>query len=298
MISFAVIIVCVLSGYIISLLGLMPKGGHKGINAWILYLALPAVTLKYIPLVHWQKQLILPVIAPIVVWFGAVFITRLVASGLGLSREIRGALILTGGLSNTSFLGFIAVYYSEKDIGTAIIFDQVSFILLSTLGVITAVRSGQKGAVSPRFFIKRLLCFPTFIACVAAFILPHFINLSAANVLFDKIGSTTGPLALFSIGLQLDFKKWRSEFNYLSVGMLYKLMIAPLLVSMIALLFKQRGIIARISVFEAAMPTLASAGVMADEYNIRPELANMVVGLTTVFSFVTMAIWWYMLRLV
>jgi predicted permease len=296
MISFAVIIVCVLSGYAISLLGLMPKGGHKGINAWILYLALPAVTLKYIPLIQWKTQLILPVVSPVLVWLGAWLMARLAALWWQMPGNIKGALTLTGGLSNTSFLGFIAVYYSEKDISIAIICDQAAFILLSTVGVITAVRYGQKGQTNSWFFIKRLLCFPTFIACVAAFVLPHFINLSAADLLFDKIGSTTGPLALFSIGLQLDFKKWRSGFKYLSVGVLYKLMIAPALVSIMALLFKQRGIIAEISIFEAAMPTLASAGVMADEYNVEPELANMVVGITTILSFITMCLWWYVLR--
>jgi len=58
----------------------------------------------------------------------------------------------------------------------------------------------------------------------------------------------------------------------------------------------QRGISARISVFEAAMPVLATAGVLADEYGLNPPLANLMVGISILFSFVTMAAWWWILR--
>ena len=296
MISFFFILFCVAAGFIIRTAGFLPGDAYKSVNAWILYIAMPACFLRYIPYISWRREVIFPTLAPVFVWIGGWIFISLFGLFSRTDRATTGALTLTSGLSNTAFLGFIAVFYSEKEIPIAVLYDQMSFILLSTIGLVTAIRKSGSKKINLKLLLSKLFRFPPFIACLIALALPARVDISAVNPLLDKIASTIGAMALFSIGLQLDFSRVRQERNNLAAGLLYKLFMAPLIVLLIAWSVGQRDNSARISIFEAAMPVLATAGVLADEYRLNPPLANLMVGISILFSFLTMAAWWWVLR--
>jgi len=297
MANFILIGLCILAGILFRKSKTLPKDAHKGINAWIIYIALPAVSFKYLPHIIWTKDLLFPVLAPICIWLlGWLFVT--VYSGFNkISRATSGGLKLVSSLSNTSFIGFplIIAYFSEKELAIAIICDQITFTLLSTIGIIVAIRSSQQQKLSAKTVLKKVLTFPPLIGCILALILPHYLDLSSFDVLFDKLAGTVGPLALFSIGLQLRFGGWFGEIKHISFALLYKLILAPISVLIIALLLGMNGMIAKITIFEMAMPTLLTAGVVADQYNLNPKLSNLVVGIGILLSFITTGLWWLVL---
>lgn len=297
MANFIIIGLCILAGILFRKSKSLPKDAHKGINAWIIYIALPAVSFKYLPHITWTKDLFFPVLAPIFVWlFGWLFIT-LYSRIRNISKSTAGGLKLTSSLSNTSFVGFplIVAYFSEKELAVAIICDQVTFMLLSTIGVVVAIRSTQNQKLSPKLVLKKVLTFPPLIGCVLALTLPRFIDLSSLDPLFEKLAGTVGPLALFSIGLQLKFGGWFSELKHISFALLYKLILAPLVVLVMALVLGMNGMITKITIFEMAMPTLVTAGVVADQYNLNPKLSNLVVGIGILLCFITTGLWWLVL---
>lgn len=277
----------------------LPHDAHKGINAWIIYLALPAVSFKYLPYIHWNSDLLLPAITPIVVWSGGWLCMSFYAKRAKVAAGTSAALKLSAGLSNTSFVGFplIAAYYGERYIGIGVICDQVTFILLSTAGVLVAISASSKRPAAG-LILQRVLRFPPFWGCIAALIIPHFVDVKPAAPFFDKLAGTVGPLALFSVGLQLKFKGWRERLKHVSAAITYKLFLAPALVLVIALVFKQRGITPQISLFEAAMPTLLTSGVVADEYGADPDLSNLIIGISIILGFVTTMIWYYVSGLI
>ncbi|RBQ02648.1 AEC family transporter [Pedobacter miscanthi] len=297
MANFILIGLCILAGILFRKSKSLPKDAHKGINAWIIYIALPAVSFKYLPHITWTKDLLFPALAPVCIWLvGWLFIT--IYSRLrNLSKATSGGLKLTSSLSNTSFVGFplIVAYFSEKELGIAIICDQVTFTLLSTIGVIVAIRSSQNQKLSAKLVLKKVLTFPPLIGCVLALTIPRFINVSVLDPLFDKLAGTVGPLALFSIGLQLKFGGWFSELRHISTALLYKLILAPLVVMLIAIVLGMSGTITKITIFEMTMPTLLTAGVVADQYNLNPKLSNLVVGIGILLSFITTGLWWLVL---
>lgn len=260
---------------------------------------MPALSLKYIPAITWSKEMLFPAIAPVIVWVGGWLSIQLYSRFNNISNATRGCLKLALGLSNTSFLGFplIIAYYSEKELSIAIVYDQVNFILLSTVGIISAIRASEKEELSGGVLIKKVIKFPPFIAFIAALILPKFMDLSPVNPLLDKIIATVGPLALFSIGLQLKFSKWRTEIKNITFGLVYKLMIAPALILLAAFIFKTKGIVPQISLFEAAMPTLVTGSLIADQYKLNSQLSNLLVGLGILLSFLTTAFWWYIMQI-
>jgi hypothetical protein len=215
-----------------------------------------------------------------------------------LPKTTEGALKLSSGLSNTSFVGFplVMAYFGEKELGIAIIYDQVNFTLFCTAGIIVALNSSGRHTLSAGVLVRKLIAFPPFIACMAALILPNFFNISDLDPLFDKLAVTVGPLALFSVGLQLRFGGWRAELKNLTTGLLYKLIIAPALVFAVVLIFKLKGTVAQISVFEAAMPTLVTSGIVAEEYGLHAKLSNLMIGTGIITAFATTALWFILLR--
>jgi predicted permease len=297
--NFIIIGLCLIAGMLFRRSKTLPADTHKGINAWLIYLALPAVSFKYLPHIQWSNALLLPALAPVVIWLGAWLYIRIFASRAKLPAPTMAGLTLSAGLSNTSFVGFplIAAFFGEQYIAIGVICDQVTFLLLSTAGVAMAITSSSNKTLSAAVLLKRIITFPPFLGCVAALTIPRFIDISSLDTVFDKLAGTVGPLALFSIGLQLQFNGYVDELRNISVTLLYKLIIAPALVAIVALIFELKGIITQVSIFEMAMPTLLSSSIVADEYRLNPRLSNLVIGIGLILGFITTTLWWLLLQL-
>lgn len=93
-----------------------------------------------------------------------------VARYLDLSPSTTGALILTGSLGNTSFMGLpmIEAFYGGNGMPVGILIDQLgTYMVLSTLGVAVACVC-SRGEASPRRVAIRIVTFPPLIALVVA----------------------------------------------------------------------------------------------------------------------------------
>lgn len=298
MVNFVLIAVCILAGMIFKATKSIHPDAHKGINTWILYLALPAVSFKYLPKVHWSTEMLFPIAATFLIAVCCFFFMMFYSKSKGYSRRSRSTLELTSGYSNTSFIGFplISAFYGESLLSIAIICDQTMFLALSTLGIIAAVKGGSKsGKVSAAFILKRLITFPPFLGCIAALVLSQFIDFTMAEPFFDKLAATVSPLALFSVGLQLKFNGWKKLIPQMSASMLYKLILAPAIVLGAALLFGIKGNIAKITIFEVAMPTVVTSSIIAEQFRLNTKLTNLIIGFSIVVGFLTSAIWYKVL---
>lgn len=294
MINFVLIAVCIIAGMIFRSTKTIHPDAHKGINTWVLYLALPAVSFKYLPKVQWSLEMLFPILSTVLIAVGSWILVLFYSRIKNYSRRSRSTMELASGYSNTSFIGFplIAAFYGEQYLSIAIICDQTMFLMLSTMGIITALKGGSKsGKISSIFILKRLFTFPPFLGCLSALILSQFFNLDFAEPLFDKLAATVAPLALFSVGLQLKFNGWRKLIPQISTSMLYKLILAPLCVLLLALVFDIKEDIAKISIFEAAMPTVITSSIIAEQFRLNTKLINLIIGISILVGFVTTGIW-------
>lgn len=286
---------CIFAGALLRRSGVLPADAGKSINVWLLYIALPAVSLKYIPKIEWSLPMLFPVLSTVIVWVGSWVFIGLYAKQRSYGQRTKSTLELASGYSNTSFIGFplIVAFFGEQFLSIAIICDQVLFVLLSTAGIVAAVKGDRTsgGSVEARVIFKKLVSFPPFIGCISALILPQFLDLSVAEPFLGKLAGTVAPLALFSVGSQLSFKGWARQRSQLSVSLLYKLILAPVLVLAVALMLGVGGDIARISVFEASMPTFITAGVVAEQFNLNFRLVNLIIGFSIAAGFLTTFIW-------
>lgn len=283
------------AGAIARRLTRVPPWLPRGLNAWVLGVALPALVLGAVHELSFPPRLF--------VGAGALWLNFLVAAGaalaavkwLGLSRAKAGALGLTAGLGNTAFVGvpLIRSLGGEEAVGYAVAFDQLgSFLVLPVLALpFAAALSGTR--LTAGELARRLLGFPPFLAFAAA--------LALRGVRFPQpvldglrlVSFTLSPAALLAVGLQLELgelSRWRRE---LAVGLTYKLLVAPALAG--AVLAATGGpfdLLERVALCQAAMAPMVTGAVVALQRELEPTLASLMVGVGVLLSLVTVPLWW------
>lgn len=204
---------------------------------------------------------------------------------------------MAGGLCNTSFIGFplIKSYFGEEYISIAIISDQMTFLLFASIALLIAGYYSGAKSIQLKTLPKQLIQFPPFIATCIALILPSSIGFHPIENCFSILGATVAPLALFSIGLQLKFSNWRNEMGKMAPVFVFKLMIAPALVFLFVFIGKFKVEFAQVAVFESAMPVLMSLSILCERFQLKPQLANLLIGFSILFGFISTFIWQHLL---
>ena len=295
------LILCFITGMLLRRLRRMPDNAPATLNSFIIHVSLPALTLLYIHELHLSGDVILiAAMAWIVFGLSAAFFWSM-GKWLQLPRATVGALMLVGGLGNTSFFGLpmVEAYFGTAGLGTAIIADQLgSFFVLSVLGITVAgiYSSGRPTAAE---IVKRIASFPPFIALTIALLLIPVDYAPWFTILLKRLGDTLAPLALLSVGMQLRLGHVAEHKRNLALGLTFKLMLAPFAIWLLYVqIIGAQGLPIQVTVFEAAMPSMITAAIVANEHDLDPELSNLMVAVGLILSFITLSAWWYLLRAV
>mgnify|MGYP006269923929 FL=1 len=282
------------AGLLMRRSGRMPENAPSVLNAFIIHVSLPAMVLNYLHGLQFRPEMLLPASMPWVAFGLSALFFVTVGKVLRLPPPTVGSLILCGGLGNTSFFGFpmIEAFYGKAGIVHGIIVDQLgSFMVVSILGM-TVAGIYSHGRPDARTILKRVLLFPSFIAVVAAILLNDVAWPSWFAVLVRRLSDMLAPMALFSVGFRFSPGHIGGSRGTLALGLGFKLVVAPILLYLLYVVAAgMHGLPARITIFEAAMPTMITAGIIATEHRLDPPLANLMVSLGLLVSFVTLAVW-------
>lgn len=293
------LILCFSAGVLLHRYKRMPVNTPAVLNAFIIHISLPALTLLY---VHDMKPVgdvgLMVAMSWLLFAMSAGFF-YFAGRWMNWPRRTVGALILTGGLGNTSYLGLpmIEAYYGHQGLATGIIVDQLgSFLVLSTLGITFAgiYSSGRPNASE---MAQRVLRFPPFIALLIALLLIPMSYPEWLSVVLQRMGDTLAPLALLSVGFQLRLGHLAGNGVKLAIGLGFKMVLAPLVLFILYVpLLGAHGQAIQITLFESAMPPMITAAIIATEHDLDPPFATLMVAVGLVFSFVTLTIWWWLMR--
>jgi predicted permease len=171
--------------------------------------------------------------------------------------------------------------------------------VLSTLGIIVAVTcsSGQNDCVSLAKVIRKVLAFAPFHALLLALALRPVEFPPGFEQLLGRVGSTLAPLALVSVGYQLRLADLQGRVPALTLGLLFKLVLGPLLITLVLVkLIGTNGTVTQVTIFEAAMAPQIGAAIVAIEHKLDPPLVTLMVGIGIPLSFLTLPLWWYVLQ--
>ena len=296
--NFALLMVCFALGMALRTSGRLPEAAPAALNGFIVHVSLPALTLHHLRHLDFDVSLAAPLA---MAWL--LFATG-VAFFFAAQRLWRwpaattGALILTGALGNTSFVGvpMIECFFGREHVGLGILIDQLgTYVVLSTVGLLIAATLSA-GELTARAIAQRIFTFPPFLAVLAALALAPVALPSWVDAVFLRLGDTLAPLALFSVGFQLRLAAVRSRWRPLAAGLGFKLVAGPLAVLAVFAAFADLDSpVLQVAVFEAAMAPMIGGAIVAAQHKLDPELTTLMVGIGIPLSFLTVPAWWFAL---
>ncbi|MBL4772196.1 MAG: AEC family transporter [Alcanivoracaceae bacterium] len=289
-------------GMLLKRIPVFPENTSHTLNLFVIYVSLPALVLLKVPELKFSQDLLVTAIIPwLMLVFSAVLI--IIASRFfNWSKDVLAALLLIVPLGNTSFLGIPMVqsFFGEHAVPYALMYDQLgSFLALAVYGSFILAIFGQKNKkLTVQSVFKKISTFPPFISLVIALLL-CFIDLPPSYFnFFEPLASTLVPVVMIAVGFQLSLKLSLHQLNPFIVGLSIKMIIAPVFVLLIFFMLGFNGLIYKVTVFEAAMPPMISAGALAIMANFSPKLTSAMIAYGIIFSFVTLPAFYYILNII
>ena len=293
------LILCFIIGMLLHHSKRLPANTPAVLNGFIIQVSLPALVLLSLHGLKLSGEIVLMAAMGWMIFGLSAGFFIVIGRWLHMPRPTVGALILTGGLCNTAFVGLpmIEAFYGHQGIANGIIVDQLgSSLVLSTLGI-TVAGIYSSGRPTAGEMAMRILKFPPFIALVLALLLLPADYPAWFTEVLRRLGDTLAPMALLSVGFQLRLGHLAGNGRNLAIGLGFKLILAPLLLLLLYVpLFGAHGQAIQVALFEAAMPSMVTSAILATEHELDPPLATLMVAAGIVVSFATLPCWWWLMR--
>ena len=205
-----------------------------------------------------------------------------------LERPYLLAVILTVAFGNTGNYGLpLAKFAFGNDaLAVASLFYVTTTILFNTVGVVIA----SLGHMDLKSALTGLLKLPIIYGVALALLIKGIgmqLPLPVSRTI-EIAANGAIPVMLVLLGLELTRIQWSHSFRALGMGVLLKLLIAPLVGLLLASLFGFHGAARQGSVLESAMPAAVATTVLATEYKLESSLVTAIVFLGTVLSPLTL----------
>lgn len=274
------IAIYVLFGYLYKVLF---QDNSKQLVDFVIYFSLPAIVFsKIYPLTLDSRVVVLIFMFIGIVLFN-LFLSYLIGKILRLNKLYLATFMIIATFGNTSFIGFsyIDAFYGQDFIVYGLIYDIFgSFLLLVSIGMfIITWGKGKKNSVVS--ISKSILLFPPMIMFFLTifaknFEIPKFIMLTTQN-----LGSTLVPIAMIAIGMKLELKNIFARFHIVSVAVILKMVIVPIIVLLSFKYFygiDQTWV--KVTIIEVAMPPMTMAAVLAIKGGLDEKIAinSLVLG--------------------
>ncbi len=291
--NFVLILLAIAIGYFINRLKIFPKDASTILNQFVIYISLPAMILLQIPKLNFSMDALIPIIISWSVMTLSVILVLLLCKFFSFSKEVTDSLLLVAILGNSSFMGIpiLNAYMGESALPYVLVYDQLgTFIALATYGTFIASYYSNKSQITFKIITFKVLTFPPFISLVLAlFLIGTKFNPLISKVL-TSFSNTIVPIALVAVGLQLQFKLPKEDIKPFSVALIVKLIIAPIIAIIICKIFMWENQASIVSIMEAGMAPMITAGAIASMAGLAPRLSSAIVGYGILISFLTTAV--------
>ncbi|USD62898.1 AEC family transporter [Vibrio sp. SCSIO 43140] len=204
----------------------------------------------------------------------------------------RGVIIQGAFRANTGIIGiaYVANAYGERGIALAALYVAITTFIYNVQAVICLTSKGaDSGTSAGKIMLTTLTKNPLIIAILAGLVV-YLLSIPVPTIVVDAgnyFATMTLPLALLCTGGSLDLSSMKKEQAPTWVASGYKLVLAPLAITLAAFLVGFRGIELGILFFMNASPVAAASYVMARSMGGNSILAANIIALTTVLSTIT-----------
>ncbi|EKR66686.1 transporter, auxin efflux carrier domain protein [Leptospira weilii str. 2006001853] len=303
--------VCIAGGWILKRGKIFPENTGLVLGNFVIYISLPSLILASVPTMRLETSLIYLAFMPWILFGFSVVFFYIIGKFFHWSSETRIATTLCCGLGNTSFLGLpiLRVFYGEEITNSVLIIDQFgTFLCLAIPGFILSLsflskNDRERNRKPVEFILKKLFTFPPFLALLFSFLLRFFTISELIHSVLKILGETLVPIALFTVGFQMEFptldsKSEKSEnfIQPLFIGLIYKLLLAPILIFLIYRFLNVSLNHLRVVVLEAAMAPMITASIVSIQMGFRPALSAVFPGVGILISISTLFLFYMFLE--
>ncbi|WP_404409842.1 AEC family transporter [Pseudidiomarina marina] len=281
-----------------------PQNTGQILNAYVIYVALPAVVLQKIPSLTFGQELLYPALMPWLLLAVTVPVLLGLSKWLNWSRMTTGAMLIVVPLGNTSFVGFpmVEAFFGPEGIPYALLYDQLgSFFILSIYAtIIAAIYSHESGSEAKRpsagAIALRIAKFPPFVALVIALLLRGIEYPQVMSQFIDSLAITLVPVIMVAVGFQLKFRLPQEDRGPLYWALGLKLIATPIIALAVLYGFGLEQLAVQVTIMEAAMPAMISAGALAIMAGLAPTLSAAIVGYGVLLCFITLPLWYALIQ--
>jgi hypothetical protein len=207
-------------------------------------------------------------------------------AGLALRLERRAliAVVLTAMVANNGNYGIplIGFAFGQEAQAYASIYFVTSSLMSYTFGVLIA----SLGHVNLKKAIVGLLKVPAIYAIIVALVFVRF-GWTLPDPLARTVSLAAGgaiPAMLILLGLELSRVEWSRSIRALSIPVVCRLIVGPLVGMGLAALFGLTGPARLAGITETGMPSAVVTTIIAAEYKIEPQLVTAIIFVGTVLS--------------
>ncbi len=205
-----------------------------------------------------------------------------------LEQSVLTIVVLTSFFANNGNYGLplISFAFGQEALAYASIYFVTNSLLLYTVGVLIA----SLGHLRLKEATLGLLKVPAIYAIILAVI---FIQTgwSFPSPIQKTVELTSGaavPAMIILLGLELEKAEWTNNLKALSIPVVCRLLIGPIIGIVMAALFGLNKMASRDGITEAGMPSAVMTTVLANEYNLDTSLVTAIVFAGTILSPLTL----------
>ena len=155
---------------------------------------------------------------------------------------------------------------------------------------------GSKGPHGVIAIAKKLLTFPPVIALFIALLFGQEAYPRVVQPLIENLAATLVPVVMIAVGFQLHFRIPREDLFPFTFAMVVKLVVMPLVAFAVVRGLGVDSLAAQVTVLEASMPFMISAGAIAIGAGLKPRFVASLVGYGVLLGLVTVPIWAWLLQ--
>ena len=290
----------VLCGYLAARRSLLPETAIPGLNAFVLFFALPCLLLRFGASMPFAE-----LIDPALLVTYAACALLVVGLTVAMTRRLEGPRdaafgALVAAFPNTGFMGvpLLVALFGERAAGPVITTIIVDLVLTSSLCLALAESQGGRGPATWGRALRGAFTnpLPWAIALGAAMAAAGAVLPGPVDQVVRMLADAASPVALFTIGAVL----WRAgqhahtrtpAARFLPVAMI-KLFVHPLLVLAAGLAARAAGVEMptyglTVLVLAAALPSASNVSMLAERYRADNGRIARIIMASTVLSFAT-----------
>lgn len=272
----------ILVGYILKLIKFLKEEDGEVIKKIVFNISLPSLILYSLLTTKFSGDyLILLILVPLTTIIQFFLIYAFGKLYIKDKKEL-STLILSGVMGNTAFLGYplVEIFFGANNLPYGILFDQIHlYTFLIIIYPLITILSGNSINNIKSSFIS-----PPIIAFLIGLILRNFYMPSIIIESLNILKSTTTPLVMLYIGINLEFKFSRKDLEYLIPVSVFKLIIFPFLFYFVSSFFTIQINILNIALLQSMMPTMMATIIYGAQIGLNKKTLAKAVGLTTIIS--------------